>query len=104
VTQLELRDALLESLRTQFRADVRSIALRRHGVAVLEPSDPRVDEFLRNVANNMAQGLVEVTEDDEGCAFCEYDDTTHSHAPNCRSEEARFEQMYQSRRAEEERR
>lgn len=60
MTLLEQRDAILESLRAQFWAKVIAIQLAPLGsLSGLTASvdHPVVDAFLRDLANNIAQGL-----------------------------------------------
>jgi hypothetical protein len=73
VTLFQKRDVVLQSLRTQFRARVREIivgdydgrvdriALASHDAQI----DPRLEAFLLDAANNIAQAFADDGEDDD---------------------------------------
>ncbi len=63
---IQKRDEILESLRIQFRAKIESITFTRNPACVGEQSP--LDAFLRDLANNLAQGLCD--DDDERCPNC----------------------------------
>jgi hypothetical protein len=57
MTLMEFRDELLESLRAQFKAKVRAI-IDQHGAYIYQQIDaPRLDGFLRDLANNLASAF-----------------------------------------------
>lgn len=55
MTLIQQRDAILDSLRSQFKAKVFSLTLKSGAVA----TPAMLDSLLRDLANNIAQGLVD---------------------------------------------
>jgi len=59
VTDAERRDLVLLSLRSQFETKVAGVTLVNHDAPL---TGATLDAFLRDLANNIAQGLMDITE------------------------------------------